>query len=300
MNLNNIECFLAIADLQSISRAAEKLYLSQSTVSHRLKLLEKELDCDLIDRAQGQRSSLLTPKGEAFLPLARRWMSLNQDTQTFRKTSLFPSITVGCVDSLNSFFFNELYNYILDQSLPITLHLKNHSSPELYRRMERSTLDMAFTVEHLRSKDIVTEPLFKEDMFLVCQPGAFPAGPVHPTSLDPSKELLIDWGTNEFQLWHDHWYSSNIAPYLEINAPSFAANFICNRDCWMIVPISIAKRCQTQYCLEIHPLLDPPPQRICYKLTPRHSRSSHPEAERIFTSCLDRFLKSIPWLQTDN
>ena len=119
MNLNNIECFLAIADLQSISRAAEKLYLSQSTVSHRLKLLERELDCELIDRAQGQRSSLLTPKGEAFLPLARRWLTLNQDTQTFKKTSLFPSITVGCVDSLSVFFFDELYSRILERLVPI-------------------------------------------------------------------------------------------------------------------------------------------------------------------------------------
>ncbi len=296
MNLNNIECFLAIADLQSISRAAEKLYLSQSTVSHRLKLLERELDCELIDRAQGQRSSLLTPKGEAFLPLARRWLTLNQDTQTFKKTSLFPSITVGCVDSLSVFFFDELYSRILEREIPIKLHLKTHSSPELYKRMENNTIDMAFSVEHIRSKDIVTEPLFKEDLLLVCQPGYLPKGPVHPSVLNPSEELLIDWGTNEFQLWHDHWWSPNVAPFLEVNAPSFAIHFIQSKPCWMVVPISIANRCQDCYHLEVHPLLDPPPQRICYKLTSRHPRSSHPEAARIFTSCLDEFLAEVPWI----
>lgn len=295
MNLNSIECFLAIADLQSISRAAEKLYLSQSTVSQRLKLLEKELDCELIDRAQGQRSSLLTQKGEAFLPLARRWLSLNQDTLMFKKASLFPSFTVGCVDSLNTFFFNTLYNDILKQKLPINLHLKTHSSPELYKRMENNTLDVAFVIQHIRSKDIVTKPLFKEDMLLVCPPGYLPEGPVHPADLDPSEELFIDWGDNAFQLWHDHWWSPCTTPFLEINAPSFAPNFICGRNCWMVVPISIAKRFETDYQLEAHSLIEPPPQRICYKLTSRHLHSCHPEAERLFNSALEAFLAGIPW-----
>lgn len=296
MNLNSIKCFLAIADLQNISRAAEKLYMSQSTVSHRLKLLEEELGCELIDRGQGQRSSLLTPKGEAFLPLARRWMKLNQDTQNFKKVSPFPAITVGCVDSLNMFFFHPLYIRIIDQELPLTLHLKTHSSPELYKRMENGAIDIAFTIEHIRSKNIVTEPLFKEDLLLVCPPGYLPEGPVYPGMLDPSEELLIDWGTSEFELWHDHWWSPSITPFLEINAPSFAMRFICNRTCWMVVPISVAQYCHKAYGLDIHPLTDPPPQRICYKLTPRHPHSSHPKAEKIFNSCLDAFLAEVSWI----
>ena len=114
--------------------------------------------------------------------------------------------------------------------------------------------------------------------------------------LDPSEELLIDWGTSEFELWHDHWWSPSITPFLEINAPSFAMRFICNRTCWMVVPISVAKYCQKAYGLDIHPLTDPPPQRICYKLTSRHPHSSHPEAEKIFNSCLDTFLTEISWI----
>ena len=66
MDSNNIDAFLAIVDEQSVSRAAERMYLSQSTVSHRLKRLEAYVNCELIDRAQGQRDSILTAQGEAF------------------------------------------------------------------------------------------------------------------------------------------------------------------------------------------------------------------------------------------
>ena len=54
MDLANIEVFLAIARTRSISKAAKTLFVSQSTVSYRLKLLEEELDCKLIERGRGQ------------------------------------------------------------------------------------------------------------------------------------------------------------------------------------------------------------------------------------------------------
>ncbi|MFQ9679487.1 MAG: LysR family transcriptional regulator [Ruthenibacterium lactatiformans] len=65
MNQSYFEVFLAVVECKSVSRAAEKLFLSQSTVSHRLKMLENEIGCLLFERAQGQRECVLTAKGEA-------------------------------------------------------------------------------------------------------------------------------------------------------------------------------------------------------------------------------------------
>lgn len=45
MNQSYFEVFLAVVECKSVSRAAEKLFLSQSTVSHRLKMLENEIGC---------------------------------------------------------------------------------------------------------------------------------------------------------------------------------------------------------------------------------------------------------------
>ncbi len=70
MQLAQIHAFLAVAELESFSLAAERLHLSQPAISKRIRQLELELRTELFDRI-GKRS-LLTPNGEAFRPHAER------------------------------------------------------------------------------------------------------------------------------------------------------------------------------------------------------------------------------------
>ena len=46
-----IETFLVVAKVNNISKASKLLYVSQATVSYRLKLLEKKLNTSLIQRS---------------------------------------------------------------------------------------------------------------------------------------------------------------------------------------------------------------------------------------------------------
>ena len=53
MNQAEIETFLMIVKTKNITKTAENLFLSQPTVSHRLKLLEDELNVKLLNRKKG-------------------------------------------------------------------------------------------------------------------------------------------------------------------------------------------------------------------------------------------------------
>ena len=50
MNQTQIECFLAIVEERNYSKAAERLFLSQPTLSRYIMALEKELGCVLFNR----------------------------------------------------------------------------------------------------------------------------------------------------------------------------------------------------------------------------------------------------------
>lgn len=65
--LRLLRCFAAIAETQSITRAAAKLNLSQPTVSGQLRELEQAIGFALFDRTS--RAVSLTPQGKALLPL---------------------------------------------------------------------------------------------------------------------------------------------------------------------------------------------------------------------------------------
>src|SRR4028119_322754 len=65
-----MECFLAVARLGNVSRAAEEMYLTQPTLTARIKALEDELgDLLFVRTSRGMR---LTEAGREFAPYAER------------------------------------------------------------------------------------------------------------------------------------------------------------------------------------------------------------------------------------
>ena len=68
MNLTNVQTFLRVVYTNSLTQAANELYVSQPTVTARLQQLETELNTVLLRRGKGLRTIELTPQGRAFIP----------------------------------------------------------------------------------------------------------------------------------------------------------------------------------------------------------------------------------------
>lgn len=81
MQINQIDAFLAVAELESFSLAAERLHITQPAVSKRIRQLENNIRVELFDRI-GKRS-ILTPNGKAFKPHAERIL---QELRTYRSS----------------------------------------------------------------------------------------------------------------------------------------------------------------------------------------------------------------------
>src|SRR3954464_6247128 len=69
MNFRQLECFVAVIDEGSFTRAARRLGITQPSLSQHIKTLESELDGAVLDRLP--RGVSLTPAGRALLPEAR-------------------------------------------------------------------------------------------------------------------------------------------------------------------------------------------------------------------------------------
>ncbi|NYT74701.1 LysR family transcriptional regulator [Halomonas sp. QX-2] len=79
MDTQSLQAFLAVADTQSFSRAAEQLYLTQPAVSKRIATLESQVGARLFDRI-GRRIAL-TEAGNVLLPQARRILFTVEDSR---------------------------------------------------------------------------------------------------------------------------------------------------------------------------------------------------------------------------
>lgn len=84
MDIQNIRAFLMVAETQSFSRAAEKLFLTQPAISKRISTMEHALDCQLFDRLG--KSIQLTQAGEALIPSYQRILNEMNETQRIIST----------------------------------------------------------------------------------------------------------------------------------------------------------------------------------------------------------------------
>src|SRR5438105_12272118 len=79
MDLAQLEVFLTVAREGRFSRAAEKLFRTQSAVSQTIHKLEEELGEPLLDRSS--RDGLLTDAGRVLQEYAERLLNLRSDAQ---------------------------------------------------------------------------------------------------------------------------------------------------------------------------------------------------------------------------
>jgi DNA-binding transcriptional LysR family regulator len=74
-----LRCFVTAVRAGTMGRAAEALGRTQPAISQQVRRLEDILDCSLLRRSAS--GVVMTPEGEAFLPLAERILALNDEAQ---------------------------------------------------------------------------------------------------------------------------------------------------------------------------------------------------------------------------
>ena len=95
MDIRVLQYFLAVAETKNVSKASEKLHITQPTLSRQLSQLEDELGTELFQRAHGSRNFTLTSKG---LLLKRRAEEILELTdKTVRELSDHEETIEGCI-----------------------------------------------------------------------------------------------------------------------------------------------------------------------------------------------------------
>ena len=292
MNLSEIETFLAIVNTKSISKTADLLFLSQPTVSHRLSSLETEHKFPLVIRKKGHKQIELTPKGQEFITIAEHWMSLWKETQALQQNSGRLFLTIGCTDSMNVALFAGLYRQILDSDINMDISIETHQSSELYGILNNNDIDIGFVYHQLHYKNIMTEKIFEEKLYLVqSENPVLKKTKVHTDELDSSKELFLSWDDN-FQLWHDRWLADSPRPHISADTITLLNRIWTHDECWMVAPESVILELSRFRPLYISELENEPPKRVCYRIKNKYPKLTSEKAVSLFEDMMDLYLEN--------
>ncbi|WP_371422713.1 LysR family transcriptional regulator [Tardiphaga sp.] len=164
LDLTLLRSFIAVADLKSVSKAAQRLHRVQSAVSQQIQKLELQVGAPLFGRTR--RGFELTALGETLYPMAIKLLDLNDETvgRLMVKGSR-KKLTIGTSDVYAHHHLARIlkgYNGIFGH---VGTELVCDYSPAIWRRLAEGTIDIAIT--QARPDSVPGEMLYVEPLVWV-------------------------------------------------------------------------------------------------------------------------------------
>lgn len=290
MTEEQIETFLAVYECRNITAAARQLYTTQSTVSHRIALLEEEVGVPLFVRHRGHRSLAATPAGEDFVDIAHRWQALAADTARLASATHRSPITVGG-NELSGHLFGAFYNAFVGRHPEVRLRVRTHHSEETYRMVESRQVDLGLAYTRLDYPDVIVRPLLCEQMYVVTSVENDYAKTVHTRDLPAQQEVYLGWSTN-YAVWHNRYWKPE-SYLLHASTGMQALRFLDEPGRWAIVPWSVYESEGAPRGLAAHRLAECPPQRTCYLLAHRQPREGNAAAREMLQEELEAYARDL-------
>jgi len=168
LEIRQLRYFLAVAEAGSFSRAADRLGLSQPSVSQQMRDLEAGLRLTLFQR-RGKRI-LLTPAGMVFEEHARamlRQLENCLEELSREPTQLRGALHVGIVPFLDVALLPKLLGAFVAAHPGIRLTVQEFSSPDIETALEEGRVDVGLGFLTRHSPNLRYDPLWRDEISLI-------------------------------------------------------------------------------------------------------------------------------------
>lgn len=144
MDLHYLEYIIEIANMHSISRAAENLFITQSTLSQYLSRLEAELGISLFERKRNEMT--LTPAGKLYVSTCEEM--LQKKRELYNQLSEMGqaktgSFSVGITPQWGAVAYSHIIGKFYDSYPNVTVKVTEETASPLIRMLQNGELDMA-------------------------------------------------------------------------------------------------------------------------------------------------------------
>ena len=290
MTHTGIECFLAICRHKTASAAASALYITQPSLSGRLKALEQQVGTQLFHRNKGGREMVLTQAGQKFYRLALQYEVLIEEMKELGNESK-ATLRICCFSSLDTYLLPAVYRLFLQTNPQYNLQPWDLGPVSGGQSVLQDACDLAFTTEQVPNSQLLRVPVFSEPMVLICAADSPLQSPVKQSDLSPENEIFVAWN-RDFPGWHQKALGYS-RPQLRVSTMVQLRQFLEQEKGWAFAPVSVARGMLAEGNIrQLETDIPLPRREIAYVV----SAQRPVPALRAFLDCLRQVLSQYPEL----
>jgi len=220
MDIDLLKTFLEVYRTRHFGRTAENLYLTQSAVSARIRLLEETLGAPLFTRTRNDIQ--LTPAGTRLLKYAESilnaWNRARQDAALGDEETV--SLAIGASYSLWDILLQD-WTHTLHRELPrVALQAEAHGPEVLVRRLHDRALDVAFMFEPPQMAELEAREVALIKLIMVADRPQLAAREAVGRGY-----IMADWGTS-FAIAHARHFPDMPPPAVRMGLGRMALAFL--------------------------------------------------------------------------
>jgi LysR family hydrogen peroxide-inducible transcriptional activator len=181
-----LKYFIALSETLSFSKAAEKSYITQSTLSASIKDLEDILGTTLFERHS--RQVLLTEDGQYFLREATKLIHNLQDMVTGinkKSAPLSGTLRLGIIPTIAPFMTTQLLKMLKASYPELDLIIQEQQSQQLIDDLERGQIDLGLMAFPYPTAQFKTKIILKDELYLATKETK------HDVTLDALSDLNL-------------------------------------------------------------------------------------------------------------
>jgi len=168
MNLEHLNSLIHIIEYQSFSKAAEKLYITQPTISNHINKLEEELDTVILIR--NKKEVKLTKQGEIIYNYALDALQMEKNIKN--EINLFNQDISGKLEISSStiperYFLLNILSEFHSEFPDVRFSLKKHDSFEIIDLLLKSKIDFGIVGTKVFHSNLIYHSLFEDEIVLI-------------------------------------------------------------------------------------------------------------------------------------
>ena len=244
MTIRHLKIFIAVAEYESMSAVANRLYLTQPTVSQAIRDLETHYQVHLFERLH--KKLFITEEGKQLLELARMAVgsfdSLELSMQRFQERL---SLRIGSSLTVGTCLMSSVISDLEAACPKMDIYSFVSNTAEIEQKLLRKELDAAVVEGTIESPKLATIPIVEDSLVLVCGKNHdfYNKDVVYTSELEGRKFAVREKGSGTRKLFEQYLSAHNIhiQTSWEANCPRTILNAVIHNNALAVISQRLLK-----------------------------------------------------------